>query len=209
MTDYKVPAAPLVFEQIINKSRFITHIARASNKDQAKDFISNIKTLYPDARHHCWAYIAGHPKATIDIGFSDDGEPSGTAGKPILNVLQHRGVGEIVLVVVRYFGGIKLGAGGLVRAYSSSASLAMEKLESITLIASKDFVITFDYTLERSIKHLLDTNNITVKQAGYAEKVKLKITVPKTNIESLSTQLTNITSGKTSLISGGFNAQKD
>ncbi|MBN4058141.1 YigZ family protein [Mariprofundus ferrooxydans] len=199
MTDYKVPAAPLVFEQVINKSRFITHIARASNKDQAKDCISNIKTQYPDARHHCWAFIAGHPTTTVDIGCNDDGEPSGTAGKPILNVLQHRGVGEIVLVVVRYFGGIKLGAGGLVRAYSSSASLAMEKLEVITLVDSKIFTITFDYHLENNIKHLLKTHNITIRKAGYTTRISLCIDVPTTDIESLNTALTNISAGQAQL----------
>jgi len=83
---YPIPARPVMNEQIIKKSRFITHINRAENKQQAVDFINTIKSQYPDARHHCWAYVAGHPIHTTKIAFSDDGEPQGTAGKPILNV---------------------------------------------------------------------------------------------------------------------------
>ena len=197
---YQVPQSELYDEQIIKKSRFITHIARATNKAEAKLYIQSIKQQYPDARHHCWAYIAGHPTATTDIGFSDDGEPSGTAGKPILNVLQHRGVGEIVLVVVRYFGGIKLGAGGLVRAYSSSASLAMDKLKTTPIVESKVFNIKFDYNLETNIKHLLESQNIDIQKADYSTHVSLTIDVPITNIESLNKQLVHISSGQLSLI---------
>ncbi|WP_051938346.1 YigZ family protein [Ghiorsea bivora] len=197
---YKIPKTELCDEQVIKKSRFITHIAPAVNKAEAKLYIQNIKALYPDARHHCWAYIAGHPTATTDIGFSDGGEPSGTAGKPILNVLQHRGIGEIVLVVVRYFGGIKLGAGGLVRAYSSSASLAMDKLKTITLVETKVFKIRFDYNLETNIKRLLESQNINIQKADYSARVSLTIDVPTTNIENLNRQLVNISSGQLSLI---------
>lgn len=197
---YNVPKAALYDEQVIKKSRFITSIQRAQNKEQAKAYIQSIKTQYPDARHHCWAYIAGHPTATTDIGFSDHGEPSGTAGKPILNVLQHRGIGEIVLVVVRYFGGIKLGAGGLVRAYSSSASLAMDKLETITLVASKDFIIHCDYSLESPIKHTLKAHQAEINQADYSDRVSLHITVAESQIQTLNTQLINISAGKVSLL---------
>jgi len=197
--NYSVPQKALLDEQIIKKSRFITRIARATNKTEAKTYIQNIKAQYPDARHHCWAYIAGHPTATTDIGFSDDGEPAGTAGKPILNVLQHRGIGEVVLVVVRYFGGIKLGAGGLVRAYSSSASLAMDKLKLETLVDCKSFTLTFNYNLESNIKHLLETESIPIQQADYTEQVSLTLDIPKSDIERLNLALIHITSGQVSL----------
>jgi uncharacterized YigZ family protein len=200
LSNYQVPAAPLCFEQVIHKSRFITHIARAENKDQAKAFIDSIKNQYPDARHHCWAYIAGHPTATTDIGFSDAGEPQGTAGKPMLNVLQHKGVGEIVLVVVRYFGGIKLGAGGLVRAYSSSASLAMDKLKLKTLVDCKTFTLTFDYKLESSLKHLLESMGITIKESSYTHYITYTFDVPKTDIERFNQQLIQISAGTLSII---------
>ena len=198
---YNVPQKPLIDEQIIKKSRFITHITRSSNKDEAKTFIQNIKAQYPDARHHCWAYIAGHPTATTDIGFSDDGEPSGTAGKPILNVHHHRDIGEITLVVVRYFGGIKLGAGGLVRAYSSSASLAMDKLETETLVPCKSFNITFDYHFEASIQHLLHNCGVTIESSNYTEHIMLKISIPTLQIETFDSQLINLTAGKVTILS--------
>ena len=198
--NYNVPQKSLVDEQVIKKSRFITHITRSSNKDEAKAFIQAIKAQYPDARHHCWAYIAGHPTASINIGFSDDGEPSGTAGKPILNVLQHRGVGEIVLVIVRYFGGIKLGAGGLVRAYSSSASLAMDKLETITLVPYKSFNITFDYQFEPNIQRLILHCAATIESSHYTEHIMLKVSIPTLQIETFNSHLINITAGKVSIL---------
>lgn len=197
--NYPVPTAPLTFEQVIKKSRFITLIQSVDNKTQAKAFIASTKIQYPDARHHCWAYIAGHPTASIDIACSDDGEPSGTAGKPILHVLQHRGIGEIILVVVRYFGGIKLGAGGLVRAYSSSASLAMDKLETETRVSCKSFHITFDYTLENNIKHLLEAHNIGIQKIDYTTRISMHINIPETAIENFNISLMNTTAGKVSL----------
>lgn len=197
--NYQVPAQDACVEQIIQKSRFITHISRAKNKAQAVAFITTIKAQYPDARHHCWAYIAGHPTNSTAIASSNDGEPQGTAGKPILNVLQHRGVGEIVLVVVRYFGGIKLGAGGLVRAYSSSAHLAMETLQTQTLMACKSFEITFDYALETPVKHVLGEHKILILQASYRQKICLLIEVAEQGIQDLNDALINTTSGKVCL----------
>ncbi len=201
--NYQVPAAPLQYEQVIQKSRFITHIQRVEDKPQAKAFIESIKAQYPDARHHCWAYIAGHPTTTTALGFSDDGEPQGTAGKPILNVLQHKHVGEIVLVVVRYFGGIKLGAGGLVRAYSSSASLAMDKLELQTLVASKTFTLNLSYELESKLKHLLVSMHINIQQSEYTEQITYTFDVPITDIQNLDNQLIQISAGKLCLLNPG------
>lgn len=198
---YLVPAQNIIDQQIIKKSRFISYIQRAENKKQAVEFIQHIKKEHPDARHHCWAYIAGHPTATTDIAMSDDGEPQGTAGKPILNVLQHRHIGEIVLVVVRYFGGIKLGAGGLVRAYSSSAHLAVEKLQTKTLVFTKTLIISFDYALESIVKHFLDQRLILILKADYSERICLHIEVAEQEVEQLEIELMNKTSGRISLTS--------
>jgi len=183
-------------EQIIKKSRFITHINRAENKQQAVDFINTIKSQYPDARHHCWAYVAGHPIHTTKIAFSDDGEPQGTAGKPILNVLQHRQIGEVVLVVARYFGGIKLGAGGLVRAYSSSAHLALEALETKLFIATKELNIQFDYALESKVQNFLSANRILITTSSYTEHITLQLEVAQHDIQETKSQLINITSNR-------------
>jgi len=193
---FNIPAKPVIDEQIIKKSRFITFIQRARNKTEAVQCIRDIKTAHPDARHHCWAYIAGHPTETTDIGFSDDGEPQGTAGKPILNVLQHKQVGEIVLVVVRYFGGIKLGAGGLVRAYSSSAHLAAEKLETTLLVPTKKLAFQIHYELEQKVQHYLKGQGFKLTKSDYAENITLEVDVPEQMFESTKQTLTDITSGK-------------
>ena len=120
---YKIPATLHRTEEKIKRSRFIATVAHASTEKDVKTFISMIKKEFPDATHNCWAYVAGPPGDTARVGMSDDGEPHGTAGKPILTVLLHSEIGEIVAVVTRYFGGTKLGKGGLVRAYSDRKSV--------------------------------------------------------------------------------------
>ena len=108
-------------EQTIKRSRFICTAAHVTSPEEAKAFIDQIREEFSDARHNCWAFAAGAPGATAQVGMSDDGEPHGTAGRPMLTVLLHCGVGEIAVVVTRYFGGILLGTGGLIRAYQGTA----------------------------------------------------------------------------------------
>ncbi|CAG0912002.1 unnamed protein product, partial [Cyprideis torosa] len=108
-----VPASRVEHELVVNKSRFIAWIAPASDREQAMALLDEARLAYPDARHHCWAYVLGNPSNAASAAANDDGEPAGTAGKPILNVIQHKAIGNIMVVVIRYFGGIKLGAGGL------------------------------------------------------------------------------------------------
>ena len=114
---YLIPNEPVIFEEEIKKSLFITYLAHTPSSDAAKAFVEQIKQKHPDARHNCWGFVAGRPEDSMLWGFSDDGEPSGTAGKPILAQLSGSGVGEITAVVTRYYGGIRLGTGGLVKAY--------------------------------------------------------------------------------------------
>jgi len=116
MDSYKTPSKKQRFELEIKRSRFITTVEKVSEKQHALRFITEQQKEMPDANHHCWAMIAGQPDDIYQHDQSDDGEPKGTAGKPMLNVLSHSGFGNIVVVVTRYFGGIKLGTGGLVRA---------------------------------------------------------------------------------------------
>ena len=119
MAEYLIPKSAVVFEEEIKKSRFITYLQHTEGLEQAKAFWAEIKSQHPNARHHCWAAVAGKPTDSQQLGFSDDGEPAGTAGKPMLSALQGSQVGEISAVVVRYYGGILLGTGGLVRAYGN------------------------------------------------------------------------------------------
>lgn len=131
-TDYMVPALNdgEVFrnELVIKKSRFIASVGHTKGVDEAEAFLNKIRREFPDARHNCHAFNAGRGNETAFIGCSDDGEPKGTAGRPMLNVLVHSGVGEITVVVTRYFGGILLGTGGLVRAYQDSVKEVLDKL---------------------------------------------------------------------------------
>lgn len=126
MAEYLVPQSAVVFEEEIKKSRFITYLARTEGLAEAKTFWAKIKQQHPQARHHCWAAVAGKPTDSQQLGFSDDGEPVGTAGKPMLSALQGSGIGEISAVVVRYYGGILLGTGGLVRAYGNGVQQAFK-----------------------------------------------------------------------------------
>lgn len=115
MDSWRIPAEPVTFVEEIKKSRFITLLAHTDGVDAAKAFVESVRAEHPDARHHCVAWVAGRPDDSQQLGFSDDGEPAGTAGKPMLAQLMGSGVGEITAVVVRYYGGILLGTGGLVK----------------------------------------------------------------------------------------------
>jgi uncharacterized YigZ family protein len=197
---YQIPAENISIEQEIKHSRFITSVGRAPDKHQAKAFIEKIRSTYPDANHHCWAYVAGNPFDTLQIGMSDDGEPQGTAGKPMLSILQHRKIGEIVAVVTRYFGGIKLGTGGLVRAYSSSVQMALQKLPLATYVALATAQITLTYPHEDRIRRLLEKMQVTIKNVIYEDWVVMMVEFPA-NIEmELQRQIGNQTRGEAQYI---------
>jgi uncharacterized YigZ family protein len=197
---YQIPAENISIEQEIKHSRFITSVGRAPDKHQAKAFIEKIRSTYPDANHHCWAYVAGNPFDTLQIGMSDDGEPQGTAGKPMLSILQHRKIGEIVAVVTRYFGGIKLGTGGLVRAYSSSVQMALQKLPLAKYVALATAQITLTYPHEDRIRRLLEKMQVTIKDVIYEDRVVMMVEFPA-NIEmELQRQIGNQTRGEAQYI---------
>lgn len=172
---YLVPHAPVEQTYEVKKSRFIARIDYANNREKALRILEKSKIDYPDARHHCWAYLIGDPKAPNTIAASDDGEPSGTAGKPILNVLQHKNVGDLMLVVVRYFGGIKLGAGGLVRAYSNAAQLAMGQLATQEYNEMVTLNVSADFATEQLLRHWLTLHDGKVLSVNYTHQVNLII----------------------------------
>ena len=153
--EYQYPASRILYREEIKKSTFIVHIAHTPTVDDAKAFIKLINEEYPDARHNCWAHVAGQPGGSHVLGFSDDGEPHGTAGKPMLNVLMGSGLGEITAVCTRYFGGIKLGTGGLVRAYGGSLNNALEQLELITRVPMLTLIGHSSYALQGMIEQHL------------------------------------------------------
>lgn len=194
--DYFVPAKAVVVETEIKKSRFITWLAPVNSRAEALAFIQSIREKYPDATHHCTAFVAGAPHGGAAIACDDDGEPSGTAGKPMLNVLLHKGIGEVVAVVARYFGGIRLGAGGLVRAYSAAVQSACEQLPLTKRVALLKGVVQCNYAQEQSVRHCMGQFHVTLLDCHYGDQVSLDIAVSSEYSSSLSAQLLALTRGQ-------------
>ena len=155
MIIYHKPAKEVRTEFEVKRSRFISIAASVEDTSACHAFIQSIRDEFPDARHHCSAFIAGAPNNSQCYGMSDDGEPSGTAGKPMFNVLTHSGLGEVVVVVVRYFGGIKLGTGGLVKAYSQATQQVLDALETVEVRPHYAVQINAAYAFESDIRHWL------------------------------------------------------
>lgn len=172
-------------EFIIKKSKFITKLYFVTNEIEIKNILDENKTEYKDATHICYAYILNNVER-----FNDDSEPSGTAGMPILNVLKNNNLNNVLCIVIRYFGGIKLGAGGLIRAYCSSVSEALNKTEIINVVNGKKIELTFSYDDIKKVNHILNDINIVDKQ--FDENVKYIIIVKEKNVNSLINQLTEL-----------------
>lgn len=163
---------------VINKSTFITNLFKVSSIDEINNYIETIKSKYKDATHNCYAYILENTKR-----FNDDGEPNGTAGKPILDALEKNNLNYVLCIVTRYFGGIKLGAGGLVRAYSKSTSECIKNAKIVELVNGKNVNITFNYDMENKINSIIDTNNI--KNKTFENKITYNVSVLDSDIELL------------------------
>ena len=183
------------------KSRFIAHVKEISTEQEALDFLAAIRKKYWDARHHCWAYVTGDDPAVERM--SDDGEPAGTAGKPILEVIRGRKLTNVLVVVTRYFGGTLLGTGGLVRAYTSSAAAGLDHSKIITKIRGFKLKITTDYTGLGKIQYILGERGIPVLDSSYTEKVELTALVPEALWPALEEELTDGTNGKAVLEEAG------
>jgi len=193
---YPVPAVvePHLYEMEIKRSQFITFVGRASDREEAEGFIRSVREIHPQARHVCWAYIAGAPNTTV-MSMSDDGEPSGTAGRPMLKVLEHSGLGEIVVAVVRYFGGIKLGTGGLQRAYSDAVSLALEDLPTVERVPQTRMVLSYDYPHESIVRHLLDQYPTQQQSCDFGTQVTLTVLVASSEKDAFESELINKSAG--------------
>lgn len=140
---------------------------------------------YPDARHHCWAYLIGSPQGPVTVAMSDDGEPSGTAGKPILNIIQHNKAGDLMLIVVRYFGGIKLGAGGLVRAYAQAAQKAYDCADFKQHCPAFIRILECNFDQEQVFRHWLTKNKGRVRNARYSDRVSMEVELDARLIDEL------------------------
>ena len=165
-------------EIVEKKSRFIAEVHPVTSEEEAMEILEQTRKQYWDARHHCWAYIIGRNPAAERM--SDDGEPAGTAGKPILEVIRGRELTNVLVIVTRYFGGIKLGAGGLVRAYSKSVLEAIEASEIIEVEYYDVYNITFDYSDLKDIEREIRNSKLTIIQKDFSEKISYDL-VSKNN----------------------------
>ncbi len=193
---YTVPAGRHREEESIRRSRFITTIARASSGDEARAFIDAIRAEFPDATHNCWAFAAGPPGATADVGMSDDGEPHGTAGRPMLEALLHSGVGEAVAVVTRYYGGVNLGKGGLQRAYSGGVQRALESMPRAERVRRVAVWVAVEYGARDPVERVADELDAVILAEEYGAEVRLKVGVPESLLGDFRRAVAEVTSGR-------------
>ena len=198
-TRYPIPARVHRVEETIQRSRFITTVAHAPDADAAHAFVATIRDEFPDATHNCWAFVAGSPGSTAHVGMSDDGEPHGTAGRPMLTTLLHSGVGEVVAVSTRYFGGVKLGTGGLGRAYSGGVRLALESLPTEEKVERVPVEITVGFADVDATQRLVEEMELVILEETFGGEVRLRLGVPKTEVEVLRRRLGDLTRGEASL----------
>lgn len=186
---YQTLKNPVTARLEIKKSEFIAHAYPVSSREQAMFHVEQLREQYPDARHWCWAYIIGDPDNTTSAGFDDDGEPNGTAGRPILGVLQHKSIGNVIIVVVRYFGGIKLGAGGLTRAYAGSTQAAVDQMTLSPYIPMAKVQIVATFATEAQCRYVIEDLGGQVEDVAYSQQVMLTATLPQADIADLKERL--------------------
>ena len=192
---YPVPARIHRVEQSVRRSRFVTTLAHAPDAQAAHSFIERIRAEFPDATHNCWAFVAGPPGSTTHVGMSDDGEPHGTAGRPMLTQLLHGGVGEVVAVCSRWFGGVKLGTGGLGRAYAGGVKLALESLPTEEKVERVGVDITVGYADVDGLQRLLEAMEIVVEAEDFGAEVHYRLAVPENRVEELRAAVAELTRG--------------
>ena len=173
----------------IKKSQFITWLKSVQSRQEAMAYLEQAKQAYPDARHYCFAYVMGQSANSMTAAMSDDGEPSGTAGKPMLNVLQHKPVCNVMAIVIRYFGGTKLGAGGLVRAYSQAVEQAYGLAQLEEIIETLAIKVQCDFAEEQWLRHQLSQVEGEIESVDYDQAVAFVLTLPKSQITPFCQQL--------------------
>lgn len=194
MNIYKTTASDGTASYEIQKSRFIAYTHHAETEDEARAFVTAIKKKHFDARHNCSAWVLGADSSQQKS--NDDGEPGGTAGNPILEAIKNHGLTNVVVVVTRYFGGIKLGAGGLIRAYSHAASLG---LNATPCLEVKPFCLIeaeMDYSLLGTVENWIRNEQLRTSETSYLDKVIIRLLAEPDDCDSVSTQLTNLTSAQ-------------
>ena len=196
MTDaYRVPAAPVRTELIVKRSRFLTTVRLASSVDQAREIIADLRAEMPDASHHVYAFRIGFGN-TVTEGMSDDGEPTGTSGPPTLAVVRGSGLGDIVVVTTRYFGGVKLGTGGLVRAYTESAQEAIRQLRTELKVERRTVGLELPYSLYNVTKRLILQHRGQIEDEVFDGQVMIIAKFIVSDLRTFAEQLQDLSSGQ-------------
>jgi uncharacterized YigZ family protein len=193
---YPVPAGPHRVEDEIRRSRFVTTMARTATVEDAQIFIQRIRDEFPDATHHCWAYVVGPPGSTAQVGMSDDGEPHGTAGRPMMTALLHSGVGDIAVVVTRYYGGTNLGTGGLVRAYGGGVAHALETLPRLERVDYVAMSVSVDYGRVSALEQALPSFEAQVDGRRFDTDVTFDLRLPDTRVDAFRQAILDLTRGQ-------------
>ena len=195
MNRYPIPSRTSVSEQVIQRSRFITTLSRAGSAEEARQVVAAVRAEHPTATHNCFAFVAGPPGSTAQIGMSDDGEPAGTAGRPMLAVLLGSGVGDVVAITTRYFGGIKLGTGGLVRAYGGSVKAALAKADLIEKVTRVTLSLSADYRAVNALERQFPNFEAEIVARDFGEIAAWRLTLPEERVEGLVNAVQELSAG--------------
>lgn len=200
MTEYLIPTGSSETEYVEKRSRFIGHVKMVETEEEARAFIESIKKRHYDARHNCWCYIIKEGGA---IRYSDDGEPQGTAGQPMLGVFEKEGITNVVCVVTRYFGGILLGAGGLVRAYSKAAKDALDAAGVSVVRRWVRLLVSCSYKSYERIRNETEKFGAVIQDTEYGADILLTVLVPEADGDRYSAMLVDLTAGEVEPIADG------
>lgn len=192
---YETLAVPAEAEIKVQRSRFLARAEPATNLEAAKSVVANMGKRYHNCRHVCYAWRGGAGAAIREVR-SDGGEPAGTAGEPILVALRQAGLTDCVLVVARYFGGIKLGTGGLARAYGGAATAALESARRRTIQIGREFSLAFPYPLQKTVTHLLQRHGGRTVQEDYTSSVTWRIWLPRARASAFTAAVTEATANE-------------
>jgi len=193
---YKIAVNKVEHETIVKRSHFICYLYPCASVDEAKSYVKQLKVVHPQASHHCYAFLTKAASDSLGYGYSDDGEPNGTAGKPMLAVLQGGDVGEVCAIVVRYFGGTKLGTGGLQRAYVDSVRQALDFLQSKIKIAMATKTLACQYNQVNDVLHIINQAAGQVITQEYLQQVQFSFLIPEEKLAVVKEQLLTMSAGK-------------
>lgn len=192
---YPVPAGVGEGESTVRRSRFVARVGRARSRNQALQFVQDAKERLPGATHYCWAFNSGPPGSAVQVGASDAGEPPGTAGRSMLAYLLRSGVGEVVAVCARYYGGVKLGTGGLARAYSDSAKQALVACPKKTNVERVPVRVAVPYASVDRVERLWAKLGATVREREFGAFVRYEVAVPREQRLRMEEEVAGVTAG--------------